>query len=322
MTTIIDIGILNYPQAQAAAVLGLKDLFLTANRLAADSSDPQFRVSEWRIRSADAPVELGECSGEAPEALNCFILPPRLGDVNTVSVTPATSEWILRQHAKGAVACSVCAGAFHLAAAGLFSGRTVTTHWALGDQLAAGYPDCKVDTDRMVIEDGDLITAGGVMAWTDLGLRLIDRFAGPTVMLAVARFFLVDPGGREQSYYSAFAPSLDHGDKAILTAQRWLQIHFAKDLSIRRLASEAALTERTFLRRFLRATSLNPTAYIQLLRVSKARELLETTVLSFNEIAWQVGYTDPAALRKIFRRQVGLNPAEYRRRFHLRGQTG
>ncbi len=321
MSTIVDIGILNYPQAQAAAIFGLKDLFLTANHLVSDPSNPQFRVSEWHIPSVGAPVELTASSGDTPQRLTCFILPPRLATESSDNVTPAITEWIHGHHSLGAVACSVCAGAFHLAEAGLFTGRTVTTHWALGEQLATSFPDCLVDTDRMVIEDGDLITAGGVMAWTDLGLRLINRFAGPTLMLAVSRFFLVDPSGREQSFYSAFAPRLDHGDKAILASQRWLQTHFADEHSIRRLASKAALTERTFLRRFQRATSLNPTTYIQLLRISKARELLETTVLSFNEVAWQVGYSDPAALRKIFRRQVGLNPAEYRRRFRLWDQS-
>ena len=320
MNPIVDIGILNYPQAQAAAILGLKDLFLTANNLASDPSNPEFRVSEWHIPAVGSPVELTASSGDTPQGLTCFILPPRLATESGDNVTPAISEWIHGHHNRGAVACSVCAGAFHLAEAGLFMGRTVTTHWALGEQLATSFPDCLVDTDRMVIEDGDLITAGGVMAWTDLGLRLINRFAGPTLMLAVSRFFLVDPSGREQSFYSAFAPRLDHGDKAILASQRWLQTHFAEELSIRRLASKAALTERTFLRRFQRATSLNPTAYIQLLRIGKARELLETTVLSFNEVAWQVGYSDPAALRKIFRRQIGLNPAEYRRRFRPWGQ--
>ena len=214
------------------------------------------------------------------------MLPPRLGENDEVGVAPGASDWIQRHHANGAIACSVCVGAFHLAEARLLDGRMVTTHWALGDRLAAGYPDCRVDTDRMIIDDGDIITAGGVMAWTYLGLRLIDRFAGPTAMLATARFFLVDPAGHEQRYCSAFAPRLDHGDRAVLKTQRWLQTHFAQPVSIRHLASEAALTERTFLRRFQKATSLNPTAYIQLLRVSKARELLETTSLSFNEIAW------------------------------------
>jgi transcriptional regulator GlxA family with amidase domain len=316
--TSTDIGILTYSGVQTAAVYGLTDFFLTANRYVPEISGPQFRVSHWKSTHAGDGVGIDYCSDrDGPAALACFIVPPSLAGDSTKTPNQETRRWIINQHAAGAIACSVCAGAFHLADAGLFENRTVTTHWALKDALAARHPGCNVETDSLIIDDGDVVTAGGLMAWTDLGLKLIDRFAGPTVMLSVARFFLVDPGGREQRFYNTFAPQLHHGDKAVLRVQHWLQGHFSQRVSLRQLADKAGLTERTFLRRFHKATSLNPTAYLQLLRIGKARELLETTTLSFNEIAWHVGYSDPAAFRKIFRKQLGLNPGEYRRRFRL-----
>lgn len=202
-----------------------------------------------------------------------------------------------------------------LAEAGLLSGRAATTHWAYRDALAIRFPDIALDTDRLVIDDGDIITAGGYMAWTDLGLKLVDRVLGPTVMMDTARFMLVDPPGREQRIYSPFAPRLNHGDEAILKVQHWLQARGARDVTLATMAEHAALEERTFLRRFRNATGLKPTEYCQHLRVGKAREMLEATTRSIDQIAWDVGYDDPGSFRKIFARITGLAPGDYRRRF-------
>ena len=76
---------------------------------------------------------------------------------------------------------------------------------------------------KIIIEDGEIITSGGSMAWTDLGLRLVDRLLGPTAMIETGRFLLIDPAGREQRHYSSFAPRLNHGDETILKVRHWLQ---------------------------------------------------------------------------------------------------
>ena len=172
-----------------------------------------------------------------------------------------------------------------------------------------------MEPDKMVIEDGDIITAGGLMAWTDLGIRLVDRFLGPTVMIETSKFLLVDPAGREQRHYSSFAPKLTHGDEAILRVQHWLQSRAQGAVSVPSMAREAALEERTFLRRFKAATGVRPVEYVQHLRVGKARELLEFTRRTIDQIAWSVGYEDATAFRRVFHRIVGLSPGDYRRRF-------
>jgi len=210
---------------------------------------------------------------------------------------------------------SVCAGAFALAESGLLDGRTVTTHWALAAQMAARFPQVQVLPERMVIDDGDLITAGGLMAWTDLGLAIVTRLLGPTIAAETARFLVVDLNRESQRHFSSFAPSLDHGDAAVLAVQRWLQGEEGAEASLADMAARAGLGERTFLRRFRAATGLKPTEYCQQLRVSKAREMLEFTRQSIDQVAWQVGYRDSGAFRKVFTRLVGLSPGDYRRRF-------
>ena len=320
----ITIGILMYPGAQLSAVYGLKDLFSTANQIAIKNTQRTTKpllVSCWQLEPESKCVKEVDSNNQlSSNQLAVVIIPPNLENQGGQEPDSELLEWLKSQNAGGAVVCSICTSAFILARTGLLSGRPATTHWALKDVFLSQFPDIQVQTDQMIIEDGDIITAGGVTAWIDLGLRLIDRFLGPSVMLEVAQFFLVDPNGREQRFYSKFAPQLYHGDEAILKVQHWLQNHYSKSVSIADMASVAVLGERTFLRRFKKATGLKPLTYLQTLRVGKAREMLEFSQISFSQISWRVGYTDQGAFRKIFKRFMGLQPSEYRRRFAVCGR--
>lgn len=197
---------------------------------------------------------------------------------------------------------------------GLLAGRPVTTHWAYADAFRARFPEGRLDTDRLLIDDGDILTAGGVMAWTDLGLWLVERFLGAGIMVDTARAFLIDPPGGAQGDDGAFSPRLNHGDAAILKVQRWWHATDEREVGLAVLVARSGLEERTFLRRFHKATGLTTTEYGQRRRVARARELLRQG-LTPDQVAWEVGYADPGAFRKVFARLVGLTPAAYRRRF-------
>lgn len=225
------------------------------------------------------------------------------------------ARWLRARHDDGAVLGSICGGAFLLAETGLLAGRTVTTHWTYAQALQDRFPDVHVDADRLISDGGDIISAGGLMSWIDLGLILVNRFLGPVTMAETARMMLVDPPGREQRYYSGFVPRLTHGDAAILKAQHFLQAAEGREARLSALAEQAGLEERTFLRRFQKATGLTATDYAQRLRVAKVQELLQFSQQPVERIAWQVGYSDPGAFRKVFHRIVGLTPGEYRQRF-------
>ena len=320
MTTAPEIGLALYPQAQLAAVHGLTDLFGVADRLTRErlgGCEPLLRVSHlrWRrgkrARGADVRHQT-----PAPAAI------PPSSSCRPVSPAPRRAEdlagliaFLRARHAARAILASVCAGAYVLAETGLLNGRTATTHWSVAGDLAERFRDVRVDADKLVVDDGDIITAGGLMAWTDLGLRLVDRLLGPAAMIETARFLIVDPPRREQRAYSAFSPRLAHGDDAILKVQRWLQARGARDATLAVMAERAGLEERTFLRRFRNATGLKPTEYRQQLRVGRAREMLEATTRPVDQIARDVGYEDAGSFRKIFVRVTGLAPGDYRRRF-------
>ena len=319
-TPAAQVGLLIYPDCQLAAVHGLTDLFRIAGEWAAKAAGegpaPFIRVSHWTASEDEGRVA---CTWDsrpgAPHALTHVLAPPSLVMPERMRPMPASAAWMKARHGEGSALGSICAGAFVLAETGLADGRRATTHWAFAEALAARFPAVKVAASAMVLEDGDLMTAGGILAWTDLGLTLVERLLGPSVMLATALFLLIDPPRRSQLPFAAFQPRFDHGDAAVLKAQHAIHARAAQGTGVPELAAVAGLGERTFLRRFARATGMRPVEYLQQVRIARAREALELTRDPVDAIAWSVGYADPAAFRKLFQRLTGETPMAYRRRF-------
>jgi len=315
--TLIEVGVMTYPDCQMGMVHGITDLFDIAGRFAVKHDRPPIRVTHWRVEEGGGMAPSYDSHPDEPECHRpaVLIVPGSLHRLLDPEEAEPYARWLLDRHAQGAVLASNCAGSFALAATGLLGGRPATTHWFFADAFRERFPDVRLEIDRMVIDDGDIITAGGLMAWTDLGLRIVERLLGPTVMMETARFLLIDPAGREQKNYASFAPKLSHGDEAVLKAQHWLQARGPGPVAVPAMAAEAGLEERTFQRRFKAATGMTPVEYVQHLRVGKARELLEFTRRTVDQIAWTVGYEDAAAFRKLFHRITGLTPHDYRQRF-------
>ena len=316
-----EIAILLYPDVAQSTVHGLTDLFTVASTLARQhigANAPMLRVSHWLPNSANDAVD---CIFDTHPSLDhrpiVVIVPGSWKGEPSADVKNCLVKWLVERHEVGSTLCSVCGGAFVLAETGLLDGRSATTHWDFIQSLAERFPNILVDENKITVEDGNFITAGGVLAWTDLGLKLVDRHLGPSIMLETARYMLVDPPGREQRYYSNFSPKLHHGDTAILKVQHWLQTHAITQPSILQMAALGGMEARTFLRRFLRATGLKPTDYSQRLRVGKAREMLELTSQTIDQIARTIGYEDPTSFRRVFQRVMGMSPSDYRRRFSV-----
>lgn len=319
------IGILIYSGARLAAVHGLTDLFEAGNYYSAKfggERPAKLQVSHWRPNPDTAQLEcVFGADSDHQSHLDCLIIAPTIELDKQSKETDNLLAWAKKQHASGAILCAVCGGAFMLARIGLLNGRSATTHWSYSEAFANSFPEVCVNTDELIIDLGDVVTAGGVMAWLDLGLRLVDRYLGPVVMVKTAQFFLADPAGRQQRFYSNFSPSLHHGDKAVLRVQLWLQTILSQSVTVDKMAAKAQLGQRTFLRRFQKATGFTPTEYVQHLKVQKARELLEFTTLSIKEISWKVGYEDTGFFRKTFQKFIGLRPVDYRLRFGASDRT-
>ncbi len=211
---------------------------------------------------------------------------------------------------------SLCTGAFVLAAAGLLDGHTATTHWAECADLARQYPRVSVDPKVLYTDEGNLLTSAGSAASLDLCLHLVQRDYGPEIAAKVARDLVVPlhrPGGQAQ-YIETPMPPLDDGDLFADTIG-WLRAHLGEQVTVADLAARAAMSPRTFARRFLASTGTTPLAWIVRERIGLAQRLLETSDLPIDVIARESGFGSPDNLRKHFGRALRTTPQAYRRAF-------
>ncbi|WP_323114137.1 GlxA family transcriptional regulator [Pseudomonas guariconensis] len=313
----LEIGVLVYPGAQNAAVMGLTDLFAVANRVAAELGGgelPTLRVSHWQVEGDGQMRVIHDSLAHPSHDVRALVIPPSLASAPAPAVLEHHRAALCWWHGQGTVLASVCIGVFFIAASGLLDGRQASTHWNYAQALAERFPLIEVAASQPLLDDGDIMTSAGLMAWTDLGLRLLERFLGATLARETARYLAVEPLATT-SPGARFSPRLDHGDEAVLKVQHWLQGSGAQEADLATMALCAGLEPRTFLRRFRAATGMRPTEYCQQVRVVRACRLLEFTRRSVDQIAWGVGYQDPGAFRKVFQRITGSTPSDYRRRF-------
>lgn len=303
----------------ASAALALEVLD-AANRFALPATPP-FHLSLASLDGQPVTSALGrsmpvDMALDAVEKTDLVLIPGFLFSLR--EALPAFGcyrAWLRRQHEQGAVIASMCTAAFMLAEAGLLDGVEATTHWVFADLLRRRYPQARVDERRLLCEDGRVITSGGASVAMDLLLHLIRRFASRELAQQCSRYLLIDNVRSEQSVYISWSMPRGHGDEAILRVQDWMEAHFTEPCGIDELAMRFGFGERNFKRRFKEATGHAPLAYLQTLRLEKAKELLETTRLSIETITNRVGYEDSNSFRRLFCQRVGVSPAAFRKRF-------
>lgn len=231
---------------------------------------------------------------------------------------PRLAEWLIARHAAGATLCSACSGIFLIAETGLFDGIEASVHWPYARAFSALYPSVRIAPDRALVVSGargELVSSGASASWHDLVLYLIGREAGPAAAQAVAKFFALQRHADGLAPFIVFDPPRDHGDALVAAAQEWLDTHAAVACPVREAARRSGLSERGFARRFRAATGHAVLDYVQRLRIEQAKRRLERTDEAVEEVSWHVGYEDPAAFRRLFRRITGLTPGAYRRQF-------
>jgi transcriptional regulator GlxA family with amidase domain len=318
-----EIGIIHYPGAQVACILGLTDFFGIASTIALDqgrSGETALRVTHWKpVDSFDANLScVFDSAPRGSPQPRTLIIPPTMVDPDP-DIPAGVVSWVRNRHAAGAMLVSLCSGAFILAETGLVNGQSVATHQSYAKALAKRFPKIIVETDRRIVDHGDIITAGGFLSWVDIGLFLVERILGPAIGEETARFVLGDQTAGEARYFSGFAPPQTHGDRAVLRAQAWVHMRDGRDVSLAALATAAGLERRTLLRRFASATGMTPIEYCRRVRIARARELLEGGELSQKEIAQSLGYRDVASFARAFCKAVSLAPGAYREKFGRKG---
>jgi transcriptional regulator GlxA family with amidase domain len=314
------IGIVAPNDAQTLDVTGPVDAFTQVNRLGGGSC---YKVEI--IGTKEGPVTTASGVRLLPDT----VIGAEIGTFDTILVAGSPDyrrsiedrpllDWLIEIAPKVRRLGSICNGAFLLAAAGLLSGRRATTHWQSAKQLAAMFPDTRVDPSCIFIRDGSIYTSAGVTAGIDLCLHLVEKDYGHATSLAAARalvVFLRRPGG--QSQFSSYLKAQATENRQIADVLDWALEHLDSDLSVTELARRAAMSCRNFTRSFHHEFYMTPARFVEHTRVESARILLETSELPIQLIAHRCGFATANTMRRSFVRMLSVSPNDYRRRLRL-----
>ena len=241
------------------------------------------------------------------------VIVPGIADPN-MPVSDDVLDALRRAAAGGTRIASICTGAFVLAAAGLLDGVRATTHWQAAPELALRYPKIKVDANALFVDTGRILTSAGAAAGIDLCLHIIRRDHGAAVAAQMARLAVV-PLVREGDQSQFMVPEPPSSRSALSPLLVWMEDNLHRPLPLKELAARAAMSGRTFSRRFREQTGTTPLQWLLAARIRRAQQLLERTPLSIERIATEVGFESAVTLRSHFTKQVGVPPMTYRRAF-------
>lgn len=317
------------PRAESATVFGMLDVLASVGRdwQMLNGGPPAKTRTVAHLLSADglafedANGRTLQPDGSLDDHPDCgVVIVPQLFFAPSDPLPDDTTPYqhYLRAAARrDAIIASVCTGAFVLAEAGLLDGLEATTHWAYWDAFRTRYPEVLLRGERILVPTGEghrIVTAGGAFAWTDLLIYLIARLAGAEEARCIARIHLLQSHPDGQLTYASLTATRQHDDQLVADAQVWAAEHYARAHPVAEMVARSGLTERSFLRRFRKVTGQSPAEYVQTLRIEEAKQMLETTDLTVDAVAREVGYAEGSSFRHVFRKRVGITASAYRRR--------
>ncbi|MEU9435417.1 helix-turn-helix domain-containing protein [Streptomyces sp. NPDC048252] len=250
---------------------------------------------------------------EAVDSADTLVVPGRPD--NVVPRGPAVLDAIRRTHARGARVMSFCTGTFALAEAGLLDGRRATTHWMWAEAFRALHPKVRLESDVLFVDEGGILTAAGSAAALDLGLYVVRRDHGAEIANAVSRrlVFAAHRDGGQRQFVERPVP--DVPDESLAPLLAWAQERLGEPLTVAELAARAAVSPATLHRRFRAQLGTTPLAWLTAERVALACRLIERGEQRLDVVAARSGLGTAANLRARVRRETGLSPSAYRRRF-------
>jgi transcriptional regulator GlxA family with amidase domain len=325
-----DVAILAFPQASASVVYGMYDLFNCAGRewqLVTEGKPGPSLLRPRIVSTRRDPVELMYGVRVVPEVTLAECRAPDLICVPDLAIAPseriqgqfgAEVAWLREHYARGATIASACSGTLLLAEAGLLDGEEATTHWAYCDVMSKRYPRVKMRPHRALVvagEGGRLVMAGGGTSWLDVALYLISRVAGIEAAMQVARLNLIDWHDVGQQPFARLARSRQVDDAVVARCQAWIAEHYDEPSPVAAMVKLSGLAERSFVRRFKQATGMSPLEYVHTIRLEEAKQMLEAGDEPVEAVANAVGYEDSGFFGRLFKKKVGLTPAQYRKRF-------
>jgi transcriptional regulator GlxA family with amidase domain len=319
------VGILVFDNCTASMVTGVMDILSLSNSLLSNTaSRPLFAIDTISLTGqavnsySHFPLHASK-SIKTRTKYDLLYIPGFIGDVDSVTKqNERLIKWIFKQAKENdTIVSAACNGNFLLAETGLLQNRKVTTHWNLVKQFEAKYKNIQLQPEKIIVDEGNIISAAGVTSYFNLALHIVQRFGSIDLSLACAKIFLVDSGRKIQTPYQMYQVAKNHGDEDIVRIQNWIESNFKESANLEMLSGISHITKKTLLRRFKKATGETPLVYLQKIRIENAKRLLESKNLSFTEVTWEVGYNDVSSFHKTFKAETGLTPIEYRQKFSI-----
>ena len=317
-----------FDQVLLLDIAGPLQVFATACDLAAEAGHAEpYRLSVVSLRggavatTSGLPLLSETLDAVRGKAIDTLIVPGGRG-ARQDPAEPALIAWLATRSRRARRTCSVCTGAFLLAAAGLLDGRRAVTHWSHCARLQQRFPRVAVEADPIFLRDGPIWTSAGVTAGIDLALALVEEDLGRELALRVARqlvVFLKRPGG--QSQFSALLQSQTSDDGSFARLHDWMAEHLGQDLRVEALAARAGMSPRNFARLYVRRLGTTPAKAVERLRLEAARRALEESGASIARVAQVCGFGDEERMRRAFLRSLGVAPQHYRQRFSRGGEA-
>jgi len=318
------VGFVIFPALQVLDLTGPFAVFHNANRAMAQqrgAENPAYRTEIIAVRAGrvDSWQGLGVFAdrgvADASQPIDTLIVVGGSGST-AAAQDRALMAWLRATAPHVRRICSVCTGAFVLAAAGLLDGRRATTHWASCARLAADHPTVTVEPDAIYVRDGNVSSSAGVTAGMDLALALVEEDFGHACAMTAARWLVMfarRPGGQSQFSTHLAAQSAEHEPVRVL--QEWILAHLGADVSVAALAARAAMSPRNFARVFTREAGVTPGDFVEAARIDAARRALEETRASIEQVAHRCGFGTAEHMRRAFQRRLRVSPQDYRDRF-------
>lgn len=305
------VAILILENVLKSTAFGIEELFYINNNFAKAKDEEKIQTEFVSFEDS----KYFECKPLSYDTYyDVVIIPPTLKE-HSFDIEKEIIDWLIFQHSKKAILASACIGSFILAKTKLLDGKKATTHWAYEDMFKKEFPHIDLDIDKILIEEKNIITAGGINAYLDLCLYIVEKSHSNRTATQLANLMIIDRGRVSQKSYKTFSTIFLYDDKEIKNIIEWMKENLSEQISVDLLAKKINLTEKTFTRRFKKTINSSPIQYLKSLRVEKAKELLISTSKTLGEITIEVGYFDENSFRKLFKKETSLNPIEYRNRF-------
>lgn len=314
----------------SSSITAFIDAFEMANQLWQESERVTRPLFNWRLASpdgkeittstgmkmaADGDLPLGHSNIVYVPA--CRIISEQQLMEEVDEVVKWSGDWLNAQYRGGALIAAGCCGAFVLAKTGLLTNREVTAGWWLAPIFKNLFPDIKLNLDQSIVESDGIISAGPMNSHFNLALKVIEQTAGHHLASLCAKTMLIDNGRLSQLAHETIQLVMKHSDDAILKAQEWMQQNLHRSFEMKDVSDGVNISQRTFIRRFKKATGLSPIKYLSELRIDIAKHLLETSDLSVESIIDRIGYTDAGSFRKLFKKSTSLSPLQYKKQSYM-----